>query len=62
MKFSKQIVGLIIIMNIVFAIGVLVVFYHTSSEPGVLVGSWFAWTTGELWLLSGIKKKKIERG
>ena len=62
MKFSKQIVGLIIIMNIVFAIGVLIVFYHTSSEPSVLVGSWFAWTTGELWLLSGIKKKKIERG
>ena len=61
MKYSKRIVTLIIMLNTLFTIGVLVVFYHTSSEPTVLVGSWFAFTTGELWLLSGIKKRKIDK-
>lgn len=61
MKYSKVIVSLIIILNVMFAIGVLVVFWHTSSEPSVLVGAWFGFTTGELWLLSGIKKRKIEK-
>lgn len=61
MKYSKVIVSLIIILNVMFAIGVLVVFWHTSNEPVALVGAWFGFTTGELWLLSGIKKRKIEK-
>lgn len=61
MKYSKRIVLLIIILNVLFTIGVLVVFWHTANEPVALVGSWFAFTTGELWLLSGIKKRKIEK-
>jgi len=61
MKYSKRIVLLIIILNVLFTAGVLAVFWHTGNEPSVLVGSFFAFTTGELWLLSGIKKKKIER-
>ena len=30
-----------------FAIGVLIVFWHTSNEPTVLVASFFGFTTGE---------------
>ena len=55
MKYSKLIVASIIAMNALFAIAILYVFLKTSSEPGVLVGAWFAWTTGELWALSKIK-------
>lgn len=61
-RFSKKIVTLIVLLNVVFAVGVLCVFWHTGSEPSVLVGSWFAFTTGELWALAGIKKKEIEEG
>ena len=55
MKYSKLIVASIILMNALFASAILYVFLKTSSEPGVLVGAWFAWTTGELWALSKIK-------
>lgn len=55
MKYSKLIVASIIAMNAIFAVAILYVFLKTSSEPGVLVGAWFAWTTGELWALSKIK-------
>lgn len=58
-KFSKIIVTLVIILNIIFAGGVLYVFLKTSNEPSVLVGSWFAFTGTELWSLSSIKKKEI---
>lgn len=61
-EFSKSVVLLIILLNVVFAAAVLYVFYHTASEPQVLVGSWFAFTTGELWLLATIKKRKIDKG
>ena len=61
-KFSKTIVGLIIAANIVFTIAVLVIFVRVGSEPSALIVAWFAFTTGELWFLAGIKKKKIEKG
>ena len=63
MRFSKKIVVLIVILNIMFAAAVLVVFWHTSSEPAALVGAWFAFTTGELWALSKVtrEKNKIEK-
>lgn len=61
MKYSKRIVLLIIILNVLFTIGVLAVFWHTGNEPSVLVGAFFGFTTGELFMLSGIKKKKIEK-
>ncbi len=61
-KFSKGIVTLIVVLNVFFSAAVLVVFWHTGSEPVALIGSWFAFTTGELWLISGIKKKKMEKG
>ena len=56
--FSKPIVVLIILINVIFAAAVLYVFLRTGSEPSTLVGAWFAFTTGELWLLATIKKKK----
>jgi hypothetical protein len=61
MKFSKKIVTLIVMLNVMFTVGVLVVFWHTGNEPSVLVGAWFGFTTGELFMLSGIKKRKIEK-
>lgn len=58
MKFSKLIVSLIIILNVCFSIGVLYVFLKIGSEPMTLIGCWFTFTTGELWMLASIKKKK----
>lgn len=60
-KFSKVLIAFIIALNIIFTTAVLIVFYHTSSEPTALVGAWFGFTTVELWTLAGIKKKKIEK-
>lgn len=59
-KFSKAIVGFIIAANIIFTAAVLWVFLKTSSEPAALIGSWFAFTTVELWQLATIKKSKVE--
>jgi len=61
-RFSKKVVSIVIALNVIFAAAVLIVFWHTGSEPTVLVGSWFAFTTGELWTLSTIRKKEIEKG
>jgi len=60
MKFSKIIVSLIILLNVLFTVGVLYVFLRVGNEPSVLIGAWFAFTTGELWMLSSIKKKEID--
>ena len=60
-RFSKLIVSLVILLNTAFAIGVLYVFLRVGSEPTALVAAWFAFTTGELWLLSGIKKSKLKK-
>lgn len=60
-KYSKFIVTFIVVANVLFTREVLRVFLQTSSEPTVLIGSWFAFTTVELWQLAGIKKKNIEK-
>lgn len=59
-KYSKVLVLLIILMNISFTVAVLYVFSKTSSEPAVLIGSWFGFTTGELWMMASIKKAKVK--
>jgi len=59
MKFSKIIVSLIILLNVLFTVGVLYVFLRVGNEPSILIGAWFGFTTGELWMLSSIKKKEI---
>ena len=48
-------------MNILFTAAVLYVFLQTGSEPMTLIGCWFAFTTGELWMLSSIKKTKVKK-
>lgn len=58
-QFSKAIVGFIIAANIIFTVAVLWVFLKTSAEPVTLIGSWFAFTTVELWQLATIKKSKV---
>ena len=60
--FSKLIITLVVLMNIAFTSAVLYVFLKTASEPVALVGAWFAFTTGELWMLSSIKKEKVKKG
>ena len=57
-KFSKIIVSLVIASNMIFSAAVLYIFLRVGSEPSVLIGAWFAFTTGELWALAGIKKRE----
>ncbi len=61
-KYSKVIVAAVIVMNVLFTAAVLYVFLRTGSEPSTLIASWFGFTTGELLLLSSIKKSKIKKG
>ena len=60
MDFSKKIVSLVIAINILFTIAVLWLFYKTQEEPQVLIGAWFAFTTGELWAIAKIKRDKVK--
>lgn len=60
-RFSKGIVALVIILNILFTAAVLYVFLKTGNEPMTLIGAWFTFTTGELWMLSTIKKTKVKK-
>lgn len=59
-QFSKFIVTLVLFLNVTFTSVVLYIFLKTSAEPTVLIGCWFAFTTGELWLLATVKKDKIK--
>lgn len=60
-KYSKIIVALIILLNTGFTIGTLYTFLRVGSEPSALIAAWFAFTTGELWLLAGIRKAKAKK-
>ena len=60
-RFSKFIVILVILLNIIFTGVVLYAFLKTGNEPAVLEGFWFGFTTGELWLLARIKKAKVAK-
>lgn len=60
-RFSKFIVALVILLNVAFTGAVLYLFLQTGSEPTVLIGCWFAFTTGELWMLSSITKTKVKQ-
>ena len=59
-RFSKFIVTLVILLNVVFTIGVFYVFLRIGSEPTTLIGSWFTFTTIELWSLAKIRRDKIK--
>lgn len=60
-RFSKGIVTMVIILNILFTAAVLYIFMRTGNEPITLIGAWFAFTTGELWMLASIKKSKVNK-
>jgi len=60
-KFSKVIVAAVVVLNTIFTAAVLYVFLKVGSEPMTLIGCWFAFTTGELWMLSSIKKSKVNK-
>jgi len=61
-KFSKKVVRWIIMLNALFVVAVLILYWHTGSEPATLIASWFAFTTGELWALAGIKREETKKG
>lgn len=58
-KYSKVVVGLILAISILFVTAILIIFYMTGSEPTTLIKYFFVFVIGELWLVAGIKKKKI---
>lgn len=58
-KFSNLVVAMVIAMNMWFTNRVLDAFVLTQQEPIVLIGAFFGFTGGELWLLASIKKTKI---
>lgn len=59
--YSKVIVAVVITLNVLFTTAVLYAFLKTGSEPSTLIGCWFAFTTGELFMLSSIKKVKEKK-
>lgn len=61
LSFSDKIVYLVITLNVIFAIACLFVCWHTAQSIDALVVAWFAFTTGELWALSSIKKNRLKQ-
>ena len=59
-RFSKLIVAAVVLLNTGFTAAVLYVYLRVGSEPTTLIAAWFAFTTGELWLLAGITKTKVK--
>ena len=59
-NFSKKIVILVILMNILFTLAIMYLFLKTGNEPMTLVGAWFGFTTVELWSLSKIKREEVK--
>lgn len=58
--FSKFIVTMVIILNILFTLAILYLFWLKGQEPRFLIGAWFAFTTGELWALALIRNTKTK--
>lgn len=58
-KFSKVVVAVVVLLNVAFTIAVLYIFLRVGNEPTALIAAFFAFTTGELWMLASIRKKKM---
>lgn len=56
-KFSKKIVVLVILLNIIFTVAVFVAAFFNAVIPDSLIMAWFAFTTTELIALAGIRIK-----
>lgn len=59
-QFSKSIVAMVIILNMIFTIAVFYVFSKTGNEPTTLITCWFGFTTTELFMLASIRKTKVK--
>lgn len=62
MKYSKKVLNYMLIILMLFVIGVLIVFWHTGSEPSTLVASVFAFCGVEGGLMAWIKTTKVRKG
>lgn len=60
-RYSKFMVAVVILLNAIFTAAVLYIFLKVGSEPVTLIGCWFGFTTGELWMLTSIKKTKVSK-
>lgn len=60
MKYSKIIVALVIVIIAAYTAAVLLIYNKIGTEPSILTTAIFAFATGELWNLAGIKKKEID--
>lgn len=60
-KFSSLVVILVIALNVWFAREVIELVRDSGIEPTVLITAFFAFTTGELWCLTDIKRRKIDK-
>lgn len=58
--FSKLVVIGIVVLNVWFTRKLLNIMPSLSFEPVTLIASWFAFTTGELVILAGIRKAKAK--
>lgn len=58
-QYSKWLVPIVILLNVLFAIGIVVAMKFGADEPTTLVNRWFDWTTVEILALFGIKAGKI---
>lgn len=58
--FSKIVILLIVALNIWFVCQMIKLLPSLTFEPVALIGGWFAFTTGELWALATIKKRKLK--
>lgn len=48
------------VLNVVFTVVVLYIFFYTGMEPTALIAAWFAFTTGELVAGTVIQRKKYD--
>ena len=61
MKFSNFVVIMVVLLNIAFVVGVFCASLRSATIPDSLIVAWFAFTTGELWMLASIKKTKVRK-
>lgn len=60
-QYSKILVSIIVLINILFVIATMYLYYLKGTEPVALITAFFGFTTVELWNLATIKKKKIDK-
>ena len=59
LRFSKMVIIAVIVMVLIFTGFVLFIFYKKGNEPTVIIASFFAFVTGEVWALAKLKLTEI---